>query len=92
MNCAQEVLYCKFNILYGSLSFLCVQIKAYAEKYPKSGQENAQRILSNVTLPQSFCATFDPWLVIVVINTHMCYEIIVKELNFTPLEVLLTKY
>ena len=39
---------------------LCVQIKTYADKYPKVGQEYAQEQLNSVTLPSSFSATFDP--------------------------------
>ena len=46
--------------------FLYIQIKAYADKYPKGGQEFAQQELSGVTLPSSFSATFDPWSVRII--------------------------
>ena len=42
--------------------FLFVQIKMYTDRFP-NGQEYAQKELSKITLPPSFCAIFDPWLV-----------------------------
>ena len=54
-------------IIWISLDFiLYIQIKTYADKYPKGGQEYAQQELSGVTLPSSFSATFDPWSVRII--------------------------
>ena len=40
-----------------------MQIKLYADKYSKSGQEYVWDQLNNAILPSSFPATFDPWYV-----------------------------
>ena len=61
---------------------VCVQIKAYADKNGKSGQEYAQHELSDVTLPSSFSTTFDPWSVnyniVVMLSLHMISFVCIK--------------
>ena len=59
---------------------MCIyaQVKAYTDKNAKNaknGQEYTQQQLSGVTLPSSFCTTYDPWSVMIQSNMlSICFR------------------